>query len=397
MADLEHLRFLSAADVYKGGQLAGMLVRTMGGETSFQYTSGYLESGMPAVATTLPAAATVVSTSHGALPPFFAGLLPEGRRLTTLRTAAKTSLDDELTLLLAVGADVPGDVQVVPAGEKPEEPEALADSARPEDLDFAELAGALDLHGLPGVQDKASASMLTAPLAMRRHRYILKLDPAEYPHLVANEALHLSAARRLKIPVAKARVVTDRRGASGLLVERFDRLSANGKIWTSLPLEDAAQVMGLPPASKYTVSAEDAVAALADACRARLVAVRNLYLQFIYAWLTGNGDLHAKNISIIEAGGTFTVAPVYDVPCTLLYGDDSMALSVGGRTKGLKARHWADFAEAIGLPRRAAESTNRIALAAAAAVDLSLLPLDGSPLRGAEREVRHRRAELDKI
>lgn len=264
MADLEHLRFVTAADVYKAGQLAGTLTRTADGGTSFGYTGEYLSAEMPAVATTLPAAAAAVTTPHGAVPPFFAGLLPEGRRLTTLRTAAKTSPDDELTLLLAVGADVPGDVQVVPAGETPLEPDALADTSKPDELDFTALLGALDLHGLPGVQDKASAAMLTAPLAMRRHRYILKLDPAEYPHLVANEALHLVAARRLKIPVAKASVVTDRHGKSGLLVERFDRISADGKTWARLPLEDAAQVMGLPPASKYNVSAEDAIEALAD-------------------------------------------------------------------------------------------------------------------------------------
>lgn len=125
--------------------------------------------------------------------------------------------------------------------------------------------------------------------------------------------------------------------------------------------------------------------------------MRNLYLQFLFAWLTGNGDLHAKNISVIETDETFAVAPIYDIPCTLLYGDDSMALSIGGRTKGLKAKHWADFAEAIGLPRRAAESANRNAMAAAATIDLASLPGVGSPLFGAERVLRHRRAELDSV
>ena len=45
----------------------------------------------------------------GGLPPFFAGLLPEGHRLAVLRRDVETSADDELTLLLAVGADAPGD------------------------------------------------------------------------------------------------------------------------------------------------------------------------------------------------------------------------------------------------------------------------------------------------
>ncbi len=130
-----------------------------------------------------------MTTSAGALPPFFAGRLPEGHRLTVLKYAAKTSFDDELTLLLAVGADVPGDVQVVPAGEAPAEPASLADTSSPAELDFPSLANAVDLHGLPGVQNKDSASMLTTPLAMRGMRYLLKLDPPEHPHLVENEAI----------------------------------------------------------------------------------------------------------------------------------------------------------------------------------------------------------------
>ena len=74
--------------------------------------------------------------------------------------------------------------------------------------------------------------------------------------------------------------------------------------------------------------------ALAGLCRARPVAVRNLYLQFIFAWLTGNGDLHANNVAVLGGREAWVVSPVYDIPCTLLYGDDTMALTVAGRVKG---------------------------------------------------------------
>lgn len=253
---------------------------------------------------------------------------------------------------------------------------------------------AVDLHALPGVQEKASAAMLSAPLSTDSGRMILKLDPPRYPHLVRNELLHLRAARALRLPVASAGLIQDRRGRDGLLVERFDRVRAGGA-WRRLPLEDATQVMSLPPAAKYTVASEDAIAALARTCAAPLVAVRSLYLQFVFAWLTGNGDLHAKNISVLgDASGDFVVAPICDVPCTLLYDDDSQALPVDGRTRNLRARHWAAFAEAIGLPERAATSANALALKAAASVDLESLPFEGSPLRGAQRELRHRRLEL---
>lgn len=391
--DLGRLKFVRRADVYKAGVLAGHLSRTSRGSVAFSYAPKYLASGGRNVATTLPLSAEPVEAPSGALPAFFSGLLPEGHRLTVLKEAVKTSLGDELSLLLAVGADVPGDVQVVPAGEPPVEPPPLADTSRPEELDFASLAEGVDTHGLPGVQSKASASMLTTPLALANRRYLLKLDPPRHPHLVLNEASHLAAARALKIAVAKHSVVLDRNGLPGLLVERFDRVEGEGLL--RLGLEDAAQVLNLPPASKYAVSAEEVVLALAGLCKAKVVAVRNLYLQFVFAWLTGNGDLHAKNASVLQGPqGGWVMAPVYDIPCTLLYGDDTMALSIAGRVKNLKARHWREFAASIGLPERAATAANNLALTAAAAVDLGALPLTGSPLNAALRELRFRRTEL---
>jgi len=284
-------------------------------------------------------------------------------------------------------------VQVVPAGEPLVEQQPLADTSRPEDLDFAYLADAVDPHGLPGVQHKASASMMTTPLALANRRYLLKLDPPQYPHLVVNEAAHLTAAKALKIPVAKHSVVTDRKGRPGLLVERFDRANADGPV--RLALEDGAQVLNLPPASKYAVSSERLVLALAGLCKARAVAARNLYLQFAFAWLTGNGDLHAKNAAILAGrNGGWAVSPMYDIPCTLLYGDDTMALPIAGKVKGLKARHWQEFAAAIALPPRAAAAANILALKAAEGIDLDALPFTGSPLNGTRRELRFRRAQL---
>lgn len=391
--DLSALRFVTEADVHKAGVLAGRLWRDERARIHFAYRDDYIRAQGRPVASTLPVGPQTVGPLHG-LPAFFAGLLPEGHRLSVLRSAAKTSLDDELTLLLAIGSDVPGDVQVVPAGTAPVEPVPLAD-LNDAGVDFSRLADALDLHGLPGVQDKVSASMLSAPVATAHHRWILKLDPPGTPHLVLNEALHLKAARALRIPVASAHVVRDSRGAPGLLVNRFDRMH-DGGAWRRLELEDGAQLLGVLPAAKYSVAAEELVPAVAGACRAPAVAVRNLYLQFLFAWLTGNGDLHAKNVAVLtDPLGRRAVAPMFDLPSTVLYGDMTMALPVAGRTKGLRARHWAQFAESIGLPSRAAASAVALALKAAAGADLASLPFEGSPLNRAERELRHRRAELE--
>ncbi|WP_255557383.1 HipA domain-containing protein [Paeniglutamicibacter sp. Y32M11] len=71
---------------------------------------------------------------------------------------------------------------------------------------------------------------------------------------------------------------------------------------------------GSAPAAKYTVAAEDVAVALARLCLAPVVASRNLYLQFAFAWLTGKGNLHAKNLYVLgRPGGGFEISPMYDV------------------------------------------------------------------------------------
>ena len=71
--------------------------------------------------------------------------------------------------------------------------------------------------------------MFTTPLATRGQRYVLTLGPAQTPHLVANEAAHLGGAGKLNLPVVRHRIIHDKHGLAGLLVERFDRRpEANG-------------------------------------------------------------------------------------------------------------------------------------------------------------------------
>jgi serine/threonine-protein kinase HipA len=92
---------------------------------------------------------------------FFAGLLPEGRRLTNVRRAVKTSADDDLSLLLAVGADPVGDVQVVASGHQPKAawPALVVDD--PGSLDFSSVlaeSGMVDPVALAGLREKGFCS-----------------------------------------------------------------------------------------------------------------------------------------------------------------------------------------------------------------------------------------------
>ena len=75
------------ADVYVDGAHAATLTRNSDGGVTFAYVDSFLASAKFPIATTLPLTHTPLVTAGGAVPPFFAGLLPEGRpqRMTNSR------------------------------------------------------------------------------------------------------------------------------------------------------------------------------------------------------------------------------------------------------------------------------------------------------------------------
>lgn len=398
MSELEFMRAIRVADVYKSGRKAAQLRRSSSG-TEFAYLPEYLNDGIP-VATTLPLSNEPRFTTPGSVPPFFAGLLPEGRRLLALRRSVKTSADDEFSLLLAVGQDPVGDVQVVPEGEQPLEPEPLITVQRTfEEIHFHEVlasAGVIDKVAIPGVQEKASAGMIAVPIAASGNRYILKIDPPEYPHVVENEFYFISFARAIGIPTVDAQLVRDADGIRGLLLRRFDRVSELDGGTISLACEDACQLLGRWPGDKYNVSYEDVAQAVASVCAAEVIASRDVFRQVCFAWLTGNGDVHAKNISVVKSlAGEWLVAPAYDLPSTVLYGDESMALTLDGRAIELSRRAIMAYASTINLSEIAAtkildgllQDTESIL------VDLKdgVLPFDENTISKTLRVLRHRR------
>lgn len=393
-ADVVH-----AVDVYKGTHLAARISRHPGG-SEFRYLPEYLDADLPAVATTLPLGAEPRLTQAGAVPSFFAGLLPEGRRLTHLRRALKASADDELSLLAAVGADMIGDVRVAVRG--------ALDSAGPRvvvDRDFSELRfqdlladnDVVDPYGIPGVQEKVSAQMISVPVRDESGLYILKLTPPEYPHLVENELYFMNLAREAGLKVATVREVRDADDVPGLLVSRFDRVRVAGAL-VSLGVEDGCQILDRWPADKYNVSMLAVARALTAVCSARPVAALAIFRQIVFAWLTGNGDLHAKNIAVLERDGEWAVAPAYDLPSTVPYGDRTLALSVGGRRTGVSRRMLLEFAAELGLPQKAAvRHLDRLLDATEPLIDSvagGALPFDETATIKLIKELRNRRRLL---
>ena len=362
------LAAVESADVYKAGRLAGRLHRERD-DVVFEYAHEYLDDpSSPPVAFTLAKAPRAVRASAGAVPAFFAGLLPEGARLQAVTASTHTSMDDQLTLLLFVGADAVGDVQVIPQGEPRVDPPPVLDLARAAAEDFgAVFARAvsidpeqLDRIALPGVQVKVSAAMISAPIGTTAGPAILKLDPDQYPRLVANEDFFLTMAGACGLKVPKHALLHDRSGHAALLVDRFDRQPASGGPARRLPQEDACQVLGRYPAAKYRLSFEQAAAGLAGAVElaggSRPLALRRILEIAAFSYLIGNGDLHGKNLSIRQAPtGVWEVTPAYDLLSTQPYTGwrDPMALPMYGRANRLSRRWWLDAASRLQVPERA--------------------------------------------
>lgn len=104
------LREITKADVYIGDDLAAHLTRNSDDKISFDYIVDQNPHQKGCIRdrsvswSLLRSDEYPVVTTGSAVPAFFAGLLPEGVRLGVVTSSTKTSTDDHLTLLLAIGA-----------------------------------------------------------------------------------------------------------------------------------------------------------------------------------------------------------------------------------------------------------------------------------------------------
>lgn len=352
---------IDRADVYRGPELMGTLERTDVGSV-FRYDPRlYDKPG--GISFRMPFARREFTAGGGSIPPFFAGLLPEGARLTAIKDAVKTSLDDQFSLLLAAGPDFVGDVSVVPEGQILAESPARIDIGRLTSITFDDVwrkvvgEAALEEKSIAGVHRKISAQRISMPIRGKSNagEFILKLNSPDKPDLVANEAFFLKFAKICRIDAVQARIVFDSAGMSGLLVRRFDReVDSNNQRASKLHVEDACQFLDRYPASKYTVSFAEVLQGILEFATASKAEVLKCLRLYAFAYLIANGDLHAKNISLItKRDGRVELSPAYDVLSTLPYGDNKMALKVEGRDDNIKSRDLIATADRLGIPSEA--------------------------------------------
>ena len=144
---------------------------------------------------------------------------------------------------------------------------------------------------------------------------LLKLEnTAQYPGIIELEVLGLTIHRDAGFDVPRFWPVTVK-NLSALAIERFDRAENGSTVF----MESIYSVLasGNEKITNHYSTTYDHIGAAIDSPDIQIItdrksAKKHLLDRLILSMLTGNGDLHLENLSIIEREGNLAFSPVYD-------------------------------------------------------------------------------------
>lgn len=349
------------------------------GRLSFRYSPDWLSrSDAVTLSSSLPLQAEPFDDHRTR--PFFAGLLPEGQLRRLIAQQFQVSSQNDFALLDHIGGECAGAVTLLAPGQALSSPEPGNDVQW---LSEEEIVAILDelphrpmLAGkdglrlsLAGAQDKLPVVFDGARIGLARNgtpsSYILKPAIRALEDTVTNEGFCLALAEAMQLKPARSQVHSVL-GRQFLLVERYDRVVDAQGHRQRLHQEDFCQALGVVPEMKYQNEGGPDLAQCFDLVRrvTRPSAPQILRLldYVIFHALIGNHDAHAKNFSLLYAGTSAVLAPLYDTLSTAVYPTltPKMAMKIGCKYKfsEVQARHWDQFVEAVGLGK--AQARKRI-------------------------------------
>ena len=300
---------------------------------------------------------------------YFANLLPPEVVRRKLEKCLHVSRNNVFGFLKAIGGDCAGAVALYPPGARPNPGEA----ERLRELDETAAADILKSlrrrplyaagedgyrYSAAGAQDKLVVRVkdgrLFLPLDGAPSTHIVKPGAADFPESVANELFCQRLADRLGVRAAEASVIVIG-GERYYVTRRFDREVVDGRL-RRLHQEDFCQMMSVDPEMKYESDGGPGFADLSTTLRrlhATLGETLALMDMFVFNFLIGNADAHAKNYSVVYRRRRPLLAPLYDAVSTAVYPDLSRdyAMGIGGETlMGRIGRdHFARLSEDCGM------------------------------------------------
>jgi serine/threonine-protein kinase HipA len=330
--------------------------------------------GIPLLSLSLPVSER--RYTQGIVRPFIDGLLPEGESRKSIARDVGVRADDTYGLIRELGRDCAGAVVIQPADAPPPPApttvtaEALTPNGLAKlvsNLRSAPLgAGGRVRISLAGVQEKLLLTRMPdgkwgRPVDGTPSTHILKPEIAAYPNTVENEAFCMRLAQNLGLAVAAVETTAIAKRKL-IVVERFDRTVSKGGSVERVHQEDFCQATGVSPEIKYEEDGGPTLRRIADLLQS--VAAPDSLDRLLQAVtlnvLIGNGDAHAKNFSLLHhASGALTLTPLYDLMCTLHYGDNRLAMYVDTvqRTDRVSAERIANEAVGWGMSRERAVTT----------------------------------------
>lgn len=277
-------------------------------------------------------------SSNTRLPEWFSNLLPEGALRTLVAQHVGVHESREFFLLAHLGADLPGAVVVRPRdGEVIPDDDGRVDGPAPDEpaLRFS----------LAGVQLKFSvvqeSGRLTIPAVGSGGGWIVKLADLRHEAVPENEATMMAWARAggIEVPEFFLTTASDIDGipervavahaGSAYAVQRFDRIASGRRVH----MEDFAQVLGIYPERKYDDMNYETVANIVFKV-AGAPALEEFVRRLVFVVLSGNGDAHLKNWSLMLYSPGALLSPAYDFVSTVVYDPyrrDGLALKFGGQ------------------------------------------------------------------
>jgi len=163
--------------------------------------------------------------------------------------------------------------------------------------------------------------------------HILKPEPGDYPGLCQNENLCMNIAESagMEVPPHGLFYLADKKLC--YIVKRFDR----GENAEKIHVEDMAQLSEMPPDAKYESSLEKVGRLIIKYSRRPYIDIVYFIERVIFCFLTGNGDMHLKNWSLISVKekdyAGYQLSPCYDLLCSKIYlpDEDESALTINGK------------------------------------------------------------------
>lgn len=341
----------SSLAVWWGRARVGSLRVHTSGHMEFRYSQEWIAQNGSAISFSLPVVAGDCG-EHAEF--FFTNLLPEGDLRSRISAALRLSPGNDFALLRQLGRECAGALSI---GDEPVDDEngayeplsaevlarCIAKGSWLPDVEAGPTSKGVRLS-LAGAQGKVPLRFdekdgFMMPLDGAPSTHLIKVNTNEslFPHVVENEFLVTTCARKMGLKVVDC-TVKSVCGVDFLLSKRYDRIATEQGWYRRLHQEDFCQALGLPPSRKYEVEFGPSIGKCVAFARQNLglLAVNALLDWYLFNLCIGNCDAHAKNISILhDENAPPRLAPFYDLVCTLAYPGVSrtLAMACGDATR----------------------------------------------------------------